>query len=286
MSLTQPNDDTDLIKYTIPNYGLSDRWEWLQYLNRLVALITCIALHCYILVRLAIMKKLSDYQILIIIQSSINIMACLFELILNEVQTQNLQIIKIGHPFWNFSLNQTLFFTISMVLFSNATQDFLMLFNLHRMVLIKKGNLLRMYALATPLMLFGTGADVQDSYSLVMKGQDINLFYKYGQLPVITLVIVFCYVKLNREFSKITISEKTRKLQQKLSTSVMLQIVILGIVSFIVNFIPWLFKKYGNPSYYNQHIVMYIIVSLVITEWYLLISAILIAWSITGFFHN
>ncbi|KAF1755228.1 hypothetical protein GCK72_021797 [Caenorhabditis remanei] len=143
-----------------------------------------------------------------------------------------------------------------------------------------------MYALAIPLMLFGTGADVQDSYSLVMKGQDINLFYKYGQLPVITLVIVFCYVKLNREFSKITTSEKTRKLQQKLSTSVMLQIVILGIVSFIVNFIPWLFKKYGDPSYYNQHIVMYIIVSLVITEWYLLISAILIAWSITGFFHN
>ncbi|EGT49180.1 hypothetical protein CAEBREN_06638 [Caenorhabditis brenneri] len=305
MSMIPSDDDEEnQIKFAIPNTGLADGSEWLQYLNRLVSLIACMTLHFYIITKLAVTNKCSkmnDYQILIVIQSVINVFACLFELILNEVvsssttfhltafqiQTQNLLIVKIGHPFWQFSLNESLLYTIAMAVSSNSTQDFLMLFNLHRLTLIKHGNLLRVYLIATPLMLIGIVADIKDSYSLVLKGQDINLFYKYGQVPIITTVIVFCYWKLNREFAlNKSLSEKTKKLQQKLSKSILIQIIMLLIVSFLVNVIPWLVEKVGDPTFYTKYIVTYIVISLVITQWYLFISAVLIFWSINGFFQN
>ncbi|CAB04529.3 G_PROTEIN_RECEP_F1_2 domain-containing protein [Caenorhabditis elegans] len=291
MSPTASNGDEDnRIKYTRPNDGLADCGEWIQYLNRVVSLTTCIILHIHIILRLLIANKIrqmNDYQKLIIVQSIINILACSFEMVLNEIQTSNINYVKIGHSWWHFTRFETIFYTISMVVTSNSTQDFLMLFNLHRLVLIKNGKLLRMYCMALPLMVIGMYGDISDSYSFVEKGQDVNLFYKYTQLPIIATVIIYCYVRLQRDFkTNQNMSETTKKLQKKLSTSILLQIILSGVVWFVLYFVPWVFNEFGDPEYYTNHIVMYIILSSLVTQWYSLISVFLITWSISGFFHN
>ncbi|PIC31018.1 hypothetical protein B9Z55_022071 [Caenorhabditis nigoni] len=132
-----------------------------------------------------------------------------------------------------------------------GSQDILMLFNLHRLFIIKNKRLLILYAIAIPLMLIGPVLDAYDCYPVIQAGEDKDLFYRQGQIPILATVIIICYVKLKHEFAtNQSFSEKTKRLQQKLSWSIMMQY------------------------------------SLVLTQWYSFLSAVFIAWSIAGFFKN
>uniref|UniRef100_A0A8R1IRQ6 Uncharacterized protein n=1 Tax=Caenorhabditis japonica TaxID=281687 RepID=A0A8R1IRQ6_CAEJA len=162
----------DTIQYTIPNYGFSDPYELAQYVNRIIAVGLCILVHLNVIIRLLFCNKnrvTSDYQILIIIQSAINLIACVSELVLNEIQTLNIRYLKIGHPFWQFTSTERLIYTLIMAVSSNSTQDFLMLFNLHRLIMIRRrSNLLTLYMIALPLMVIGSCMDAIESYPLIL----------------------------------------------------------------------------------------------------------------------
>lgn len=122
----------------------------------MIAQLICIEVHITIICKLLYANKFrvtSDYQQLIIVQSAINIIANLSELILNEVkvtvvvtviqkslqiQTLNRWYLKVGHPWWQLSKTEKVVITIIWTVFSNSTQDFLALFNLHRYIMIRR----------------------------------------------------------------------------------------------------------------------------------------------------
>ncbi|CAB04530.2 Serpentine Receptor, class H [Caenorhabditis elegans] len=266
MSMSNSLDTTFLshTKFTELNSEVTDFFEWLQYINRILALSSCIWLHVAICSRLFIVNNfrvISDYQRLIIVQSVINIIASVFELIVNEIQTVNLDYVKIGHPFWHFSHVERVIYTISMETFSTSSQDFLMLFNLHRLFIIKKKSLVLLYSIAIPLMLIGPISDAVIAYPVILSGQDMNVFFKHGQVPLITVVIVICYVKLKKEFAtNQSFSEKTRKLQEKLSCSILVQVVMLFAILVIISIIPVVILIVFGEDVYQLHAAKYTIV--------------------------
>ncbi|UMM38603.1 hypothetical protein L5515_009948 [Caenorhabditis briggsae] len=169
---------------------------------------------------------------------------------------------------------------------ATSSQDILMLFNLHRLFIIKKKRLLILYSIAIPLMLIGPILDAYDCYPIIQAGQDVDLFYRHGQIPVLATVIIICYVKLKHEFAtNQNFSEKTKRLQQKLSWSIMMQLILLCAIAVLISVIPESIKAIRYDLYLN-YMVNYTIYSLVLTKWYPFLSAVFIAWSIAGFFKN
>ncbi|KAF1755227.1 hypothetical protein GCK72_021796 [Caenorhabditis remanei] len=290
MSLDLEEIEIDKHQFTLANCGLSDFHEYLQYINRFVSQFMCIWLHLSIICRLFVVNNFrvkSDYQILIIAQSAINIAACAFDVIVNEIQTQNGWYIKIGHPFWQLSMNERLFYIIGLTVFSTSSQDILMLFNLHRLFIIKKKSLVILYAIAIPLMLIGPIGDAYTAVPVIMAGRDNDLFFKQSQIVGIAVIIIICYVKLNKEFAtNPSFSEKTKRLQQKLSWSILMQLTLLCVILFILKILPWAIENLVDYSIYERYEVTFIIYALVITQWYSFLSAVFIAWSIAGFFKN
>ncbi|CAL2047775.1 unnamed protein product [Caenorhabditis brenneri] len=272
------------------NYGYVDWYEWSQFLSRLLSHALCIWLHVIIVTRILVANKFrvkSDYQILIIAQSVINIIACFFELILNEVQTQQINDLKIGHPFWHFSMNERVFYIIAMNTASTSSQDILLVFNLHRLFIIKKKSLVLLYAIAVPLMLAFPIMDAYNSYPIILAGRFIDLFVKHSQIPIIAAVTIICYFKLKKEFAtNPCFSERTKRLQQKLSWSILMQLGLLCIILLLITIIPLLCINFVEPTFFLKYAVYYVISAVVFAQWYSFCSAALIAWSITGFFKS
>ncbi|PIC31020.1 hypothetical protein B9Z55_022071 [Caenorhabditis nigoni] len=167
-----------------------------------------------------------------------------------------------------------------------GSQDILMLFNLHRLFIIKNKRLLILYAIAIPLMLIGPVLDAYDCYPVIQAGEDKDLFYRQGQIPILATVIIICYVKLKHEFAtNQSFSEKTKRLQQKLSWSIMMQLILLCSIAVLISVIPESIR-FVRYDLYLKYMVNYTIYSLVLTQWYSFLSAVFIAWSIAGFFKN
>ncbi|EGT49167.1 hypothetical protein CAEBREN_21371 [Caenorhabditis brenneri] len=184
-------------------------------------------------------------------------------------------------------MTERVIFMVSAKTSSMSTQDFLMVFNLHRLFIIKKKSLMKLYAIAIPIMLIGPIGDAYIKYPIIMAGRDIGLFVKHSQVPFIAVVIIICREKLKKEFdTNPTFSEKTKKLQKKLGLSVFMQVGLLCIIALIITIIPWLCENIFDESTYIAYSVYYLIYASVITQWYPFCSACLIAWSITGFFKN
>ncbi|CAI5452741.1 unnamed protein product [Caenorhabditis angaria] len=232
----------------------------------------------------------NDYQIIIIIQSFFILIANFAEVLLNEIQTIDRYIVKIGHPVHPYSDNQRIIVSVFAVVSSFMVEDILALFNLHRLVMFTKPQKIkRLYLVYIPISLSSCLVNIATMFSDIKSGYSIDLYFKNSQLGFLTIVIIYCYVKLKRYFSKnVSMSEKTKQLQRKLSISILLQLLILLFIAIVAIFLPSLIilirPEIDSTSFYLIHSI----IAVILIQWCSVLSSLLILWSIIGFIkpHN
>lgn len=90
----------------------------------------------------------------------------------------------------------------------------------------------------------------------------MDIFFKHSRVPIITTVITICFEELKKEFAKnSSYSEKTKKLQQKLSWSIMSQVVMLSVIVIIITVIPNMLLLLFDAEVFGRFAVSYTIVS-------------------------
>ncbi|WKX99891.1 hypothetical protein Q1695_014624 [Nippostrongylus brasiliensis] len=190
-----------------------------------------------------------------------------------------------GYPFIHNRLWVTTLFLCLLAIAESAEAIMLMVFNVHRALLFLRPNGIKLfYLVTTPLAVLYVAALAATDILYV----GISDFCSYGLFVIILVIVIVCYVVLRRHFRRSNYSEKAKRLQNKLSNGLLLQIIVHIITLILVSAIgPGIVYLCVALSVDVKLIVTivssYMVIVYMMFAWYPVIIGFIIKWSISGF---
>ncbi|KAL6727821.1 hypothetical protein Aduo_009664 [Ancylostoma duodenale] len=259
--------------------------EVVQQVNTVIATMCSLMVHGYIILRIkSNYIVLNQYQNLLVAQSSTYFFASIFRLLVNRKVTLD------GEEFRGYSFFQAPaavgFILLSILDVAEPSESIMLaVFNVHRVLLFVRPSLIKCFYIVT----------VPVAIAYVFCFAYIDAFYpdctRYMLLCftfVISCVIIICYVIVRRYFALNHCSVRVRKMQNKLSNGMLIQIVIhicaLGLIGLRRPLIAVYGAIFGaDETARNNFSGLYIVIAYLVIIWYPFMTGLLIRWSISGF---
>ncbi|WKX99897.1 hypothetical protein Q1695_014626 [Nippostrongylus brasiliensis] len=248
--------------------------DLMQHINTPIATACALFVHGFIIYRIrSNYSVLSQYQNLLIVQSSIYLVATTMRLVVNR----NITLAGVeerGYPFLPLSrpVEFALVFFLDMI--EPAESAVLAIFNVHRVLLFMRPTSLKLfYAIVIPLSL---------TYMEAVR------YYSFAFFVSISAIIFACYLILRQHFKTKAYSARVKRLHSKLSYGIIAQalvhvgvILLVGLQNPVALLCTWIWR--GNEADMDYASALYGVAVYLIFIWYPFVIGLLIRWSISGF---
>ncbi|WKX99887.1 hypothetical protein Q1695_014621 [Nippostrongylus brasiliensis] len=261
--------------------------EGVQMFNSVCATVIGLSIHSYILYRISKnYSTLNSYQHLIVVQSVISLVSVAIRFIANQRTTlyeQNVLFL----PFLSIGeVVETI--TLSILIFLDSLDMFLIItLNIHRVLLFMKPNWVRkFYVLFVP---FACAYSITRSLSMaLLMDVVVELVLQASLVVMLIVATICCYIRIRKHFRIRTgYTETVKRMQGRLSTSIVLQAVLYSILvvawAFAPVFIIITIAILGISLAAQIVVVCYSLILLTLFRWYPVATGLLILYSIRGF---
>ncbi|VDO92250.1 unnamed protein product [Heligmosomoides polygyrus] len=261
-------------------------WDILQYANNAVVFVMSLLPHMTILFGVIYYNSsLNQYQHLIITQSTIDAIAITFCFLANKRISLNGAFV-LGHVFLSFKRWEGRYLLFVEYMMESLEASIIAVFNIHRaLIFLRPSYIRRFYALVTPCIIAFSLFDAYQK-AFMLFGPDLSYCFTYLPFFIALGVAITCYFLLKTYFKTYGCSDKVRVLQSKLTTGLLLQILVhiavllLSIMSYPL-FVT--VQAASNKQTALTVVTYYRIVSDMIASWNTVFTAFVLRWSIAGF---
>lgn len=285
-------DDESPLSNTEPPAQLTSTFYLTQYVNNILACVFALFINGYIISRmLRLNSTLNGYQYLVIAQEVIICLGAVFRFVRNRIALPDGDLVRL-----HFFMPSSKLLEILVACATRCLETIEVLLvgvcNVHRMLFVLRPEFIKpFFCIAVPLILTYSTLDATlfyyESESLEEFLFMILLCTDIAVLPCTFIIVLVCFIVLKRHFSAINYSDQTKRLQDRLSKSILIQIAYLTLAGLLWNLptlcIPLLMST--NVSYESlfRVIVWYNIVLNIILAWRAVVVGLVIKWSVAGF---
>ncbi|EYB85408.1 hypothetical protein Y032_0299g1793 [Ancylostoma ceylanicum] len=259
--------------------------QTVQHVNTLVATIISLLVHGYIIRQ--ILRKysvLTQYQNLLVAQSSLYVVGTILRFCMNQTVTLDLELV-IGYSFIPVAKWVEVAVEFSINLVEGAEGVVLVIFNVHRLLIFLRPHFIKpFYVVTIPTSL---SFIIFDSYVDTFN-PDLCPFLSDGFYVAICGITIACYILLRRHFRSRVYSDIVKRMQNKLSRSLLMQIFVhlsaLALVDVVRPVIDLVLRPFNanKKTLIIINVVYFTFVNMVFI-WYPVAIGIIIKWSISGF---
>ncbi|KAL6727822.1 hypothetical protein Aduo_009665 [Ancylostoma duodenale] len=255
-----------------------------QQVNTLVATIFSFLVHGYIIRRiLSKYSVLTQYQNLLVTQSSVYVIGSILRFCLNQRITLGLEVI-IGYPFIHVPnwVEAAVEFSVSLV--EGAEGVMLVIFNVHRLLIFLRPHFIKpFYVVTIPASL---AFIIFDSY-MDMFNPDFCPYMGDCFYVTICGITILCYILLRRHFRRRVYSDNVNRMQTKLSRSLLMQIFVhlfaLALADVVNPVILLVCNSFAIKEKTVTFIeVVYLMFVSILFIWYPVAIGAIIKWVISG----
>ncbi|VDL77680.1 unnamed protein product [Nippostrongylus brasiliensis] len=225
-------------------------WDIAQYCNSVLVFVTGVGVHISILLGLIYRSSpLNHYHYLILLQSTIDIIAITSCFLTNERILLN-GVSTWGHTFIGLDSSCSRYTMFSNYMMETLEGTIIAIFNIHRtFIIVSYRHMKTFYVIVTPVLLaFALFNGYQQAFYIFP--QYVSAFIAYSPFLIASIVAGICHFVIKAYFNENGCSGKVKELQSKLTTGILLQ--------------------FAN----------------MICNWNTVATAIVIRWSIAGFFRR